>query len=361
MSYPVRYVRWSRKKGMSIGQDLPLKEVLKRTARMELAAVPVDENVPTSPWLTGTLETIRIMRKLKGISGYKPRKGVYCPTNAIYWLTDVKRISKVSVLISNLADTGKKAVRRVTQAVEDEFVFPLVRGKDVNRWSWSSELNIILPQDPDEPAKAMAEDVLKKTFPKTYAYFKQFEREIRKCALLAQFFNPKVDPFYSSYNVGSYTFKKYKVVWKEICKEIEAVVIANSVRPSVPDHKLVIVGFDEQPAAYYLCGVLNSSPIRLLVRAYASYTSISAHITEYVNIPLFDKSNERHQEIAKISRECHEVARKNPADLQRLEIKLDKLVAALWDIKQAELSHIRGAIATSVAGGEEVEKEVEAT
>ena len=137
---------------------------------------------------------------------------------------------------------------------------------------------IILPQDPDHPATAVPIESLKVKFPKTFAFFKGFEKEIWACALLAQFFDPKSDPFYSSYNVGGYTYAPFKVVWKEICLEIEAVVIEDPDRSVVPDHKLVMVAFDKAEPAYFLLGLLNSIPIGLFVRSYAVQTSISGHI-----------------------------------------------------------------------------------
>jgi len=186
------------------------------------------------------------------------------------------------------------------------------------------------------------ESHLKRNYPKTYAYFRQFEKEIRACALLKQYFNPARDPFYSSYNVGEYTFQQYKVVWKEISPDIQAAVVNDESKAIVPDHKLVMVSFHHAEPAYFLCAILNSSPIRMLVRSYAMQTSISGHVAEYARIPTYSKQNEVHQELAELARKCHEEKSSNGGEaLASTETRIDELVADLWDITDSELRTIQ--------------------
>ncbi len=214
----------------------------------------------------------------------------------------------------------------------------LVRGKDVSRWSWETDTKIILPQDPDHPATAIPVETLKVKFPKTFAFFKGFEKEIRACALLAQFFDPKSAPFYSSYNVGDYTYAPFKVVWKEICQEIEAVVIEDPDRSVIPDHKLVMVAFDKPEPAYFLSGLLNSIPIGLFVRSYAVQTSISGHIFNYVAFPQFNSKDATHKQIAKLARDCHSAM---AAAVGTLEEKLNQAVSVALGIPPANLTVMR--------------------
>jgi len=351
--YPLQYTVWQPDNGGEFAQETCLETVLTRIRRRHLLAEPVDSRDPTSPWLTSTKEAIAAIAKLRGSSSFKARKGVYCPTNCIYWLTNVQPVDQKTVLVTNLADSGKKSVPKVTQAVEKDFVGALVRGKDVSRWKWSSELHIILPQNPDNPAKAVLESRLKTKYPKTFAYFRQFEKDIRGCALLKQFFDPASDPFYSSYNVGDYTFKPFKVVWKEICPEIEAAVIQTNDRVIVPDHKLVIVGFDDPKPAFFLCGLLNSSPVSLLVRTYATHTSISGHISEFARLPIYSPRNEGHNRVVALSKLCHRaVAAGKLEQLAARERDLDEQVSALLGITaqqtkvvQQELQELRTGVA----------------
>jgi len=353
--YPVPYVVWRKKDAGEISQDDSLETVCGETKRETYAAEPVDPNDRTSPWLTAETPVLHALGKIRGRSEYVARKGVYCPTNAVYWVTNAKPIAKGKILITNLADTGKTRVRQVTKAVEKDFVYALVRGKDVSRWHWSSAMSIILPQDPKNPAKAIPETDLRRGFPETFEYFKQYEEDLRACALLEQFFDPKKDPFYSSYNVGEYTFQRHKVVWKEISPEVEAAVIDSEDRTIVPDHKLVMVSFDSDEEAHFLCSVINSSPVRVLVRAYAVQTSISGHVCEYATLPVYSSTDASHSGLVHLSRQCHAAAAKGDAKrVASLEADIDQSVASLWGITKAELAAIHGALARSEAKGRRV-------
>ncbi|MGI8962578.1 MAG: N-6 DNA methylase [Bryobacteraceae bacterium] len=342
ITFPVPYMLWGKQKRAKFDHESSLKEVLSKTDRRNEFATPVNKNDLRSPWITGALPVLDVLTSIQGYSTvYSSRKGVYCPTNAIYWIDSWQEGPANTLVISNLAESGKKTVPKVSVGVESTFVHRLVRGKDVGRWTWGSQLKIILPQDPDHPSKAVTEYDLKVKYPKTFGYFKGFEKQIRKCALLAQFFDPKVDPFYSSYNVGFYTYSPIKVAWKEICPEIEAVVIRQENETIIPDHKLVLVAFESEEPAYFLCGVLNSSPLALFVRSYAVQTSISGHVFEYVAVPEYSPKDASHRKIAELARKCHLAVSTGDENLSTLEEALDEAVAQALHIPLVKLQFIR--------------------
>jgi len=347
--YPVAYVLWTKIVQTTVSQDDTLQQVNMKTKRQVLAAQPIDSEDRTSPWLTATEKVLLALDKVRGRSKYVARKGVYCPTNAVYWIIEARTVGKNKLLISNLADTGKKKVQQVTQCVERDLVYPLLRGKDVSRWGWSSEMKIILPQDPKHPARAIPEHELKQKFPEAFSYFKQYEPDLRSCALLKQFFDPRADPFYSSYNVGDYTFKHCKVVWREISPEIQAAVVESEDAGPVPDHKLVTVGFDTAEPAHFLCSLLNSSPIRVLVRAYAIQTSVSGHVCEFANLPSYSPSIALHRTLTGLSKACHAAeASSDACAVAALEEQIDNAAAKLWGITDDELKAIHEALAEAI-------------
>jgi hypothetical protein len=350
VSYPVPFTLWNKHKRAAIAQDSSLKEVLSKVDRLQLLATPVEKNDLRSPWITASAPVLKVLSKLRGQGHHHSRKGVYCPTNAIYWIDKWQKGPGKTIIISNLSDTGKKKLNKVTTAVESTFVHDLIRGKDVARWVWKSETKIILPQDPDHPASAVPVDTLKVKFPKTFAFFKKFEKDIRACALLGQFFNPKTDPFYSSYNVGGYTYSPFKVVWKEICQEIESVVIEDPDRSKIPDHKLVMVAFDRAEPAYFLSGLLNSIPLGLFVRSYAVQTSISGHIFDYVAFPDFNSSDVLHRKISSLALRCHKACSDNEK-LAVLEEQLEEAVALALGIPPANLKMMRDELQLLRGGG----------
>ena len=95
--------------------------------------------------------------------------------------------------------------------------------------------------------------------PKTKKYFKFYEHLLRKRSTWNSRM-PKA-PFYAVYNVGSYTFAPYKVIWAEQSGAFRAAVaVAGEVpllgeRPYVPDHKVFFVEFQEAASAYFLVRV----------------------------------------------------------------------------------------------------------
>jgi hypothetical protein len=137
-----------------------------------------------------------------------------------------------------------------------------------------------------------------------------------------------------------------KVVWKEICPEIEAVVIEDPCHSKIIDHKLVMVAFNAPEPAYFLSGLLNSIPTGLFVRSYAVQTSLSGHIFDYVALPLFDSKDVTQRQIARLARDCHSA---NAKEMGKLEEKLNQSVSMAlgipWDdlnIMHKELRSLRG-------------------
>ena len=118
LKFPVPYTLWSKHRRAVISPDTPLKFVLARVDRLAQFATPVEKNDLRSPWITGSMPVLRVLSALRGLGDYSSRKGVYCPTNAIYWLTECHKGPGQTVIVSNLADTGKTKLKKVTMAVE---------------------------------------------------------------------------------------------------------------------------------------------------------------------------------------------------------------------------------------------------
>jgi len=185
------------------------------------------------------------------------------------------------------------------------------------------------------------------------------------------------EQFYMLDNVGEYTFKPYKVVWKYIAgaitgkAEFACAVLRPvqdkyvSVKPLIPNDKLMLVAFDNEDEAYYLASVLNSSFIRAIVASYIIETEISTHLLENVMIPKYDSNNELHKSIADHSRRAHELAREIiengrkdlEEELRKIEFEIDELVARLYGIPDKSVKAVRKLL--HILLGEEYEEEEE--
>src|SRR5208337_949091 len=292
ITYPVPYTIWQRTvKGKRVGYDSTLSEVWSVTRRLNYFAEPVDSKDKTSAWLTTRRKALRAIRKMAGKADYEAHEGVNSGGgNAIYWLTRIKERSDGTVLVQNLTEGAKRKVEQIQAVLEPDLVYPLVRGRDVRRWKAAPSAEILLVQDV-HARRGMDEGVLQANYPKTWAYLKRFEDDLRGRAAFKRFFTRtqkgrvvETGPFYSMFNAGEYTLAPWKVVWKYIASEFTCAVLAppeqKGKKICIPDHRLIAVECPNREEAHYVAGALNSLCSRLFTRAYMIETQLSTHVLE---------------------------------------------------------------------------------
>jgi hypothetical protein len=341
-AYPVRYVAWS---GPSrIAQDAFLPDVLSEVCRSDLGAIPVDPQKATSPWLTAPPAALAGIKKVLGKSEMKAYAGSCTWLNGVFWVRILQTLRDGNLLVENLHDVGKSQVEHVEAAIEPDLVYPLLRGRDVARWHAQPSAHLILTQDPQKRAGIPEKDMRRK-YPKTYAYLKQFEDQLRRRSGFRKYFDPS-DPFYAMYNVGFHTMAEHKVVWREQSSGFQAAV-AGSVGqlPLVPDHKLMTVPCECADEAHYLAALFGSSPCRLVVCSYVIATSTSTHVLEHIAVPRYEPANKTHTRLAALSKKCHAaVGKSDMAALEELERQIDRAAADVWGINRSQLKVIEKAL-----------------
>jgi hypothetical protein len=353
-TYPVPYIQWTGRS--SIEQDETLKEIARSVKQRRLAAAPVESAQATSPWLTVPGEALAGIRKVIGPSYYSAFAGACTWLNGVYWVEILKRLPSGDLLIQNLHDVGKIKVASVQEAVEPDLIYPLLRGRDVQRWKAAPSAHIILSQDV-ATRSGIAPAVMKRDYPKTFSYFRRFEDQLRRRSGFRQYFDPG-DPFWSIYNVGRYTLAPWKVLWREQSSEFQAAVVAGGKRPPIPDHKLMAVACRSAAEAYYLSAVFGSSLCRLAVASYVLSTSTSTHVLEYLRVPEFSTGNKTHTRLADLAELCHAAAANDDArKVAALEAKMDRAAAKLWGISDKELKAIQGSLTEATAGDRDGEEE----
>jgi len=377
--YAVPYTHWKKGTPGRLDYDSTLQEALDATQRLRLQAVPVDKEDPTSAWLTAREGALRAIRKALGQSDYQGRAGVCTWLNGVYWLEIVGKRPDGLLVVRNLTKGAKREVPQVTAEIEPDLVYPLLRGRDVSRWHAQPAAHTLVVQDP-ESRRGIDEGLLQRRQPKTYAYLKQFEPDLRQRSGYRRYFS-KDDAFYSMFDVAEYTFAPYKVVWPWIAVSLRAGVstCSDDGRPTVPEHNTSFVSCDDSIEAHYVCGCLNSAPAGLAARSSASGGGggiASPQLMEKVRIPRFDAGNPVHRRLAELSQRAHAVAGEllstdtptdyrthsrqqrrvrlsdeasvdsaRRADLQRelaeIEVQVDQAAAELWGITAAELAEVQ--------------------
>jgi hypothetical protein len=312
-------------------------------------AKPVDDQDPTSPWLTGKRGALQAIQKVLGASDYTGKAGVCTWLNGVYWLEIVAKRPDGLVVVSNITEGAKREVESVQAAIEPDLLYPLLRGRDVSRWQATPQAYLLMVQDP-EKRRGYDENWLAVTHPKTYAYLKRFEDALRQRSGYRRYFK-ETDPFYSLFDVGDYTFAPYKVVWREVANSVEAAVAgpgkleSDSPRCTIPDHTNILVPCQGEDEAHFVCAILNASPCRFTIQNYIVLHP-DPHILQRVKIPRFDPANPTHLALADLSRQAHAAtAAGDPARVREIEAEVDRLAARLWGLTDAELGEIQESLA----------------
>jgi hypothetical protein len=351
--YPVPYTYWRKTvRGKGLGFDSSLDEVIHLTSRRRLAATPVQVDDPTSPWLTATPRAAKAIRKVLGPSSYEAHAGVYSGgANAVYWVDIVGQRPDGVLVVQNVVEGARRRAESVTAEIEGDVVYPLVRGRDVRRWSAHPSINVLMVQDP-KSRRGIAQATLRDLYPRTYAYLQRFERVLRERAAFKRYFahqletkNGEEAPYYSMFDVGEYTFSPYKVVWPWIAARIRAAVISTAGEKLVlPENNVTFCAFSSRKEAHFFCGALNSTPASFAIRSiYAAGGGGIARpgVLRYVHIPSFDPDDPKHQLLSRLSERAHAAeAKSDGATILDLERQIDEVGASLWGLSEAEVEEM---------------------
>ena len=373
--YPVNYIVW--KKIYDIDQKDSLDSALNKLRKIDMAAIPSDPSNELSPWITVPSDTVNVVKKVYGKNSYSAYEGINSGgANGVYWVKILDALSKTKkkigfpnnrlksvlgvndeievkeIVVENVTEGMKKKIRKVKTVIEDFFVYPLLKSKNIKKWKIEGYSYALQMHDPIKKI-GYDESWVKVNFPKTYAYLKGFEKELknRKSKVVRQLMNR--GPFYSMYAVGEYTYSPYKVVWNRMGNKLNACVI-DSVEDKFLGRKIIlpseVISFiptDNEDEAHYICAIMNSSVTDMVLRSIAGGTKSFGTpkiIEDTIKIPKFDGTNEIHKKLAELSKEAHKHA-KNGEDVSDIEEEIDKWVAKLYGITAEDMRSIHKTIA----------------
>ena len=375
--FPIPCIMWYNPGSKGIDQEAELNEVRKITKQFDLVFIPIERNKPESPWMQITKEAYQgILKVIGGSPWYKAHAGVYTGADAVFWVSILKKMQE-HVLIQNVGKTTKSDIRIVRKAVEKNAIYPLIRGKNIQKWFLKPEGWILLPTD--DKGNILPESVLKVKYPRLYEYFHSFYDILKQRSAYKQLFLKGKKPPYSVLNSRN-AIAPYKVVWKEIAGGITGKAVKFSaavaepvedeyfgLKPIIISHTVISIPLPDKQEAYYVCGVLNSSITLLAIASYTYELRMESHILKYLYIPKFDKKNPLHQRLSKLSIKAHEIAKqiheKKREDLREeltlIEEEIDKIVAQLYGLTDRELKEIRNCLKILKEGEVEEEEKVE--
>ena len=333
---------WFPKDKANIDTSLSLAEVLEKVEIRGGIAAPV--SVFGSPLFIGDAEVFDEVSYLKGPSVYLPEahRGIINDLARVYWV----KVEKYS------PDTNRALVRTLTpeelpQAkivkptygawIEADVLYPLLRGRDVGRYcaepcGWYQ----IIPNKHYRDFEP--EGVFAKKYPLTYSYLTGYAEFLAARSTYKRY--QKDLPIYSIFCVGEYSFKRFKVVWPEQQDpyKFRAAVISefgDSLIPNlliVPDHKLYLIPVSTEDEGHYICGFLNSYPVRDWLGGFLISRQIGTAVFEYMGVPKYNPEIGLHKSVADISKKAHQrrlgLKSKEPL-IESEEEELARLVAKI--------------------------------
>lgn len=349
-SYPVPYIVWKPKK--RVNEKDTLATVIRKILPIEMNATPISgintQDGLRSPWLTLPVGETFDLKNILGKSDYRGRKGVE-PLGAkgIYVLQEPIPVAGNRLRIRN--DTERGRLREIEELgehdglTEDCFVYPMVSGRNLDRYGVNSYTYIMLPhQNKKGPHNGVSESELKVSYTATFewlSYWKKVLLETRERN--SKFYDPKLDPFYVLDNVGLYTFSPFKVAWREQNKQMVACVL--SVKPIeplagkliIPDSKVLFCPLQHEDEAHFLCALLNSKPVTDIIEGYTLELQRGIDILENIRITKYDPQNTICQTLSKLSHLAHQ---KYPSeeDIKAIQSEID--LTATTFFKQSKTS-----------------------
>lgn len=236
-----------------------------------MQAEPGDPSNRLSPWCIRSMDS-KQNRRTFGLSGYRAYLGANAAgASSVYWLEILEKTEHGTLRIRNLATAGKRHAPQVIAEIEPDFVFPLLRWRDIDTFRAVPSTFMLIPQD-IEKRVGIDEERLRKTWPLTWEYLKRFESILRDRAAFRKMHGARA-PFYSLYNVGPPTFAPIKVVWRRMDNRLRAAVACEEVipglgrRPLVPQETCVLIPVRTLREADMLAAKLNSEPVQERIRS----------------------------------------------------------------------------------------------
>ncbi|HET6878923.1 MAG TPA: N-6 DNA methylase [Pirellulales bacterium] len=346
--WPVPYEIWRLKEGNAVDERADFTAIGPQVDRKKLGALPMQDQELGSAWLTAAADAIPGLKKVMGASEVKAHAGVCTWMNGVFWLESVVPARKDHSRIANWHDVGKIKVDRIDTVIEDALIYPLLRGRDVHRWSSKPSTQILLTQDP-ETRTGISEAIMKRRYPLSYQYLRNFKELLSGRPGYLKYFDVTKDPFWTIYNIGPYSLSPHRVLFKELTDFFQCAVPDESSKPAIADTKLRFIDCSSATDAHFLCGLLNSGPAVLYLYSTATWVQTADYQASDISrlrLPRFDESNDAHAEVVDLSRQCHAaVARDDRRALASYEAQLDDVVQKIWNISQREMRAIHVALA----------------
>ena len=311
-TFPIDFVSWIPKNGKkSFDSEFDISKLNDFIHFDWQKARPSENGVLNSGWITEDEGKLHQSNLVLGKSEYLGRTGVFTGgANGIFWM-EIIADNGETVTVKNLTERAKNKMKNVEMELEKEFVFPFLTGNELDLWNYEYTKYILCPHTAESKMYPVEMQVLKK-YPLTIEYFQEFKVELENRKGFTSFDKHiHLKSYYALQRIGDYTFSPYKVAWRFISKEFRPAVIeyANDkylgTKNIIGNEKIISVGLNSKDEAYYLCGLLSSTPYRETIESYMVGTQITPSIIKRLNLPKYSPENKNHFAISTLCKKGH--------------------------------------------------------
>jgi hypothetical protein len=299
----------------------------------------------SAPWIVRPKSLKVDLKTLIGPSDYDGHAGAYSGgANGVYWVRIIKKVAG-GVLIQNVAEKSKHGLPVVERTVEVDLLYPLIRWSDVSRYNAAPSVYLLLAQDVKKRT-GIDESIMKRGYSKTYAYLKEFQSLLVQRAAYKRYQSDA--PFYSMYDIDTYTLAPIKVVWRRMDRQINAAVVETiddpylGKKPVIPQETCVLIEAHTIDEAHYICGFLNSSIVNFIVKSHSVRGGKgfgTPSMLDYIRLKRFKPNDTMHKKLSVLSHEAHQTT-SHGRELVDIQTAIDEAVASFWGLSATDMKAI---------------------
>ena len=290
------------------------------TAETTLSRIPVQHHEANpvdganGPWAVLPPGRFRQLAALRGTTRWLTgRKGVTTDLNGVYMLRVINQDPKTGLVqVETRPEAGRKKIGPARGFwIEPDLLYPLLKGAgDFSACHLHSRENLFVLVPNNGIVKSALEDAraVLSVLPNTLDFLYTYKDLLETRSTLNR--NRGTTPFYAIHNIGPYSFAPWKVIWAEMSSTLESAVISGSDVPFIgrrnfiPDHKVYFVGLDDRDTAFFVCGLLNSPPVREYIDSHTLKIQVG-NIFKYLALPEFSRADPDHKALATLCALAH--------------------------------------------------------
>lgn len=288
-------------------------------------------------WYSAPPSALEAFKKMYGESPYSVHEGIGLEGGHGIFFVDI--IDEDMGLVEN-TNEGNIDWEIQRGSVDKDHLYPAVKGDNIQRYEYSANKHIIMPYN--DTGDILSSSDLRRTDTWDFLYDDERDMEVGDRKWYGTPLKEGNHENHKMQRVAERTFADYKVVCPNITGGTYVDLKAVTLEPEEVggEKKPVIfvrypfISTESKEEAYYLSGVLNSVPVRALVRA-NSVLNINPDTIEKIGLPQFDSDNDKHREISRRSEEAHENSLTDEN-----ENRIDELVCDIFKINDDELSEL---------------------